>query len=902
MAFRPGLAAPRDISGRVVKTDHERLQELFLGASERSGEEREAYLNEACADHPQLRAELDGLLAADTESGNFLADTALREHVSWLGGDDPSEPVPVPERVANYRVRGVLGEGGMGIVYLAEQESPHRDVALKVLRPGHLNANQLARLAGEAELLGRLQHPGIAQIFEAGTFGGGDELRPFFAMERIEGVPLLEHAGRADLDRDARIELFLKIIAAVQHAHQRGVVHRDLKPSNILVDHRGQPKVLDFGVSATTDKAADSGAASTPGGLAGTLSYMAPEQVRGEPGSVDPRVDVYALGVILYQLLSNHLPIPIEGRSATGMMLAVVQESPRPLSEVAPKLPEDLQWITDRALAKSPEERYESPVALGSDLRRFLAREPIHARPPTKPYLVRCFLQRNGPVVALGVLLLVVVSVSGAVVVVKSVEAASNARQAQAQAARLDQVRGFLTGKILGLFDPGSGLGAAANVNADLEFLLRDAEESLCATPRDLALVLRDIGATHANRWELDQAQLVYERALALGRAEFGDYDPYCLGIGNRLALVLRDQDKKDEALTLIEDLLAGATLQHGPSHPEVLRLHHNRALLHKDHGHLEQAESEYREVLAARTELLGAEDPATLSTRAALAEVLVSQGRSLEALAELETVLEAQRRVLDAPRTARGLGPAPGTLITMEQVADLYRELGRYGDAEPLLREAANERVARFGRLHDDTLAGLYKLARTLIDKGAPGEGEQVLRETLASSLELHGPDHLSTAFLRAELARALRLQGRLAQAEEQATLAHQVREARYPAGHPALGFGQVELGRIQLAAGRAQEALVTYDAALETLGQSLQGDNWHLAVIRAGRAGVLHALGRDREARPILERAITQIKAAVGPDHERLADLRRDLLEVYRALELKDLAAGLRAQLALE
>jgi serine/threonine protein kinase len=289
---------------------------------------------------------------------------------------DPARRI-LPGRLGAYSIREFLGEGGMGVVYLAEQENPKRLVALKVLKSGHPSAKLRRRFAREAEILGRLQHAGIAQIFEAGTvIENGLETR-FFAMELIRGVPLLEYA--AGLGRDDRIRLAQRICGAVDHAHRMGVVHRDLKPGNILVDAGGQPKVLDFGVARALDlNPGAAGVHTETGQLIGTVPYMSPEQFLGDPSAVGPESDVYSLGVLSYQLLCGRLPHALEGTD----------------------LPGDLQRVIEKALAKEKERRYPSAREFAEDLERFLQHQQVLARPPALAYQLSRFVRRNRAAVA----------------------------------------------------------------------------------------------------------------------------------------------------------------------------------------------------------------------------------------------------------------------------------------------------------------------------------------------------------------------------------------------------------------------------------------------------------------------------------------------------------------------
>ena len=364
-----------------------------------------AFLDEQCAGDADLRAAVEELLHLDR--GAEAAESLLR---SPLAGSRPKAVAPPAPRfpaIGRYRVVRLLGEGGMGAVYEAEQDSPRRPVALKVVRPGLASPALLKRFAHEAQILARLHHPGIAQVYEAGL---ADDGQPFFAMEFIRGLPLDEYADRHGLDLAARVGLVARVCDAVQHAHDQGVIHRDLKPANILVEETGQPKVLDFGVARATDADLLTAAGLTrTGQLLGTPNYMSPEQVTADPAAIDHRADVYALGVILFELAAHRLPYRLEDRPLAEAARLILEQDPPRLGSIDPELRGDVETIVAKALEKDPARRYPSAADLAADLRRWLAHEPILARPPSALYHLRKFARRHkalvGGVVATGVAL-----------------------------------------------------------------------------------------------------------------------------------------------------------------------------------------------------------------------------------------------------------------------------------------------------------------------------------------------------------------------------------------------------------------------------------------------------------------------------------------------------------------
>jgi serine/threonine protein kinase/formylglycine-generating enzyme required for sulfatase activity len=362
---------------------HEHLQDLLLQARDLSGAKREEFLEESCGDDAELRGELEVLLAHDRHPITFL--------------DDSRRAAPgMPHAVGPFRVRSKLGEGGMGAVYEAEQEQPHRTVALKVLRPSILSSEALRRFELEGEVLGRLQHPGIAQIYASGRDDTEEGPRPYFAMELVRGEPLSEFARSHDLSRRDRLELVAGVADAVQHAHQHGVIHRDLKPQNVLVDGNGRPKVLDFGIARASDADLQVTTLRTDvGQILGTLAYMSPEQASGDPAAIDSRTDVYSLGVILYELLVGSLPLDLSGSPPLEALRIIQEDDPVRPGTLDTSLRGDLETIVGKALEKDKERRYPSAAALAADIRHHLEHEPIEARPPTRLYTLRKFVRRN---------------------------------------------------------------------------------------------------------------------------------------------------------------------------------------------------------------------------------------------------------------------------------------------------------------------------------------------------------------------------------------------------------------------------------------------------------------------------------------------------------------------------
>jgi non-specific serine/threonine protein kinase/serine/threonine-protein kinase len=370
----------------------ENVERLYHLALQQEAAERAAFLNKACGGDWSLELEIRSLLAQTELASAFLEQPALDVAARALAQSAAahqgagSKARSLPSAIGRYRILGVLGEGGMGSVYEAEQEEPRRTVALKIIRSDLVTPERLWRFRLESEALGRLQHPGIAQIHEASTAETPMGPQPYFAMELIRGLPLEQYATENHLNTRERLRLMSRVCEAVHHTHQRGLIHRDLKPTNILVNAAAQPKILDFGVARLIEGDAQDSNHTRSGQLLGTLPYMSPEQVLGDSVEVDTRSDVYSLGVILYQLLSGRLPHDVGRRPLHEAVRVIRDEDPASLSTISPTYRGDIETIVSKALEKDKTRRYASAADMAGDIQRYLDDQPISARAPSAAY------------------------------------------------------------------------------------------------------------------------------------------------------------------------------------------------------------------------------------------------------------------------------------------------------------------------------------------------------------------------------------------------------------------------------------------------------------------------------------------------------------------------------------
>jgi tetratricopeptide (TPR) repeat protein len=747
-----------------------------------------------------------------------------------------------PQQIGDYLVRSVLGRGGMGTVYLAVQEHPRRTVALKVMKSGIASRSALRRFGYESQILARLRHPNIAQVYEAGTYweGEGEELPgagvPYFAMEYIPNArPITDYARLKKLGTRQRLELFAKVCDAVHHGHQKGIIHRDLKPGNILVDSDGEPKIIDFGVARSTDSdMAVTTLQTDVGQLIGTLQYMSPEQCDADPHDVDVRSDVYALGVVLYELLTGQLPYDVTKLAVYEAMKLIREEKPAKPSTLDRTLRGDIETIALKALEKERHRRYRSAADLGDDIRRYLGSEPIEARPPSVLYQMKMFARRNRVVFGAGMSVFAVLTAATVVSLLFAL-AAERARQAaeteaeqrliaerealaardeearqrqEAEAARgeaqenltlaeereaeaqrqaeiAQAVNDFLTEDLLAAVAPSSEPGEGRDV------LMRDvldaASEKIeeasqpggrfADKPLIEASIRATLGETYCCLGEYARAAPHMERARRVREWKLGEEHIDTLDSTNDLAALYYYQGRYEEVEHLWLKTLEISRHVLGEEHPGTLDTMSNLAVLYDTEGRYDEAEPLCLRTLEISRRVLGEEHPDTLESMNNLALLYKKQGRYDKAEPLYVETLEIRGRVLGEEH--------PSTLVSMNNLAVLYAEQGRYDEAEPLCIRLLDIKKRVLGEEHPGTLISMGVLANLYFAQGRHEEAEAAYEQIFELRKRALGETHPDTLLSMYNLAVVYYKRGRHNQAEATALECYEHSVDRYGSGH---------------------------------------------------------------------------------------------------------------------
>lgn len=812
-----------------------------------------------------------------------LSQSGIDEHDETISAAaaeaaDPAAPDEPgrPETIGHFRILGKLGQGGMGVVWEAEQDQPRRRVALKVMRRDHVVDHlHVQMFRREAESLARLKHPNIAAIYESGHTDDGHD---YFAMELVRGVTLDEWlAARPkridDAEMKLRLRLFGTICDAVHYAHQRGVIHRDLKPSNIIVtdgEHnsasgaasRSLPslKILDFGLARITDSDIAATLVSEIGVIKGTLPYMSPEQARGDVAAIDVRADVYALGVILYELLTGRRPYDVSRAALAEAVRVICEEPPAPLRQSwsGVRRPDrDLETIVGKGLEKEADRRYASASELGDDVDRYLASQPILARTPSAVYQLTKMVQRNRLGAAFAATVLVLLVVFAVTTTVQSRAVAQQRDRAEDEAAKAQAVSRFMT-ETLSAANPW-GLGYDVTVTEALDAAVDKIETAFAGRPLVAAEARHAIGTAYKNLGSYDRAtSLLEEVEETRGRLLGGD-DPDTINTLHALAEVAWRDSRFDEAVELTRDVLERQRRVYGAPSAEVAGTLEDFGRILTDAGRFDEAGRILDEAVAMNIEVHGERSLFTAACYENQSTLVQMSQRDYAAAEELSRKALAIRRAVDEVETL-------DTAATINGLGILVLLQGRYDEALPLLQEnvditrrLAGERHPEYAKALEN-LGNVYyrtkdfdrtlellgevmemrrevlgddspEIARTLNNMGMvynaagrPDEAEASLRQAVERMTRAYGPDHPDVATSHWSLAHVLWGQGRLAAAEVELRDAVAVADRAYPEGSLGRVAYRLPLGNLLAERGRFAEAeplvLAAYDAYLESEG----------------------------------------------------------------------------------
>ena len=905
----------------------ERARQLYRQILELPPTQHAAFLDRHCRD-PGLRREVELLLRS---SDSELAPTRTLGAVSARA----ELPANTPEQVGSYRIIRLLGEGGMGAVYLARQDKPARDVALKLIRPNIASSKLMRRFEFEAEVLGRLQHPGIAQIYEAGTHDSGDGVQPFFAMELVEGRSLRDYAERAGLSLRERLTLFAKVCDGVEHAHQKGVIHRDLKPANILVTHDGEPKILDFGIARATDGDQKVTTMHTDvGALIGTLPYMSPEQVSGNPDDLDVRSDVYALGVVLYELLAGRLPYSVDNSSIYEAARIIREQEATRLSSVHTTLRGDVDTIVGKALEKEKERRYQSAAALATDIRRFLADETIVARPASTVYQLRKFARRNRGLVA-GVIASFVILLAGAgVSTMLALREAAQRRAAERAQADLEQVVEFQEDMLKRVRPHEMGQDMLAAVRALIETTERGRgaeDEQIARTLAEFDRAMAGALATDAARMLLDSSVLA--PAAETLEAELGDQPEVAAKMHHALASTYRSIGLFDKGITQAERAVELRTASLGPEHIDTLLSRSLQAMLLWDNGDSKESGRRLEELIPMWERVAGPEHRQTLVAKMCLGVILLDYDRNDEARALFENVLEAQERTL---------GPDHEHLAsTLSNLATALESLERHDEAIPLLERSmeiyrqnygeddgrtlgALERLAKVHQRHQqveealaiqvqvvdtmrrvygdrdpDTLDALMSLARIYRDQSRFDEAMPLIDQVLELRTEVLGDMHPKTMFVMDDLTRLHTIMGRHDDAEAVAVDVLERSTEVLGHDHPETITRISNLGISYWYQGRLVDTERMFRRNLEATRSRYGDEDNNTAHSMLNLAIATKRLGRFDESEKLMQDALAIRVGALGEDHPDTLATRATLASLAYELGKAEEAEALYAEI---
>jgi eukaryotic-like serine/threonine-protein kinase len=823
----------------------------------------------------------------------------------WVG-----EGASSGERIGPYTLLRPLGEGGMGIVYLAEQKTPvERRVALKVIKLGMDTREVVSRFEAERQALAVMDHPGIARVFDGGATDAG---RPFFVMELVQGEPITQFCDRARLPVRARIALVIDVCRAVQHAHQKGIIHRDLKPSNVLVTTQdGKPavKVIDFGVAKAIDtRLTDRTFATEVGQVVGTPAYMSPEQLGLADQDIDTRADIYSIGVLLYEVLAGARPFDLRELD-TGLSFVDVMrnnEAPRPSVRVSSlsadrqralaaarttdpsalrrTLRGDLDWIVLKAIEKHRSRRYDTANTLAGDLQRYLGNEPVSARPPSAAYRVRKFVTRHRVGVAAAAAMLALIVGSAAVIAVQAVRVATERDRATREAAKATSINEFLQ-QMLGSANPqGAGSRTMTVVDA-LAAAERRVESSLSTQPDVAGAVRRTLGQTYFGLGEYDRAQRILTAAVEGSRSS-GRRQDLALDLAE-LGTVLRYSGKLAEAARLQRE--AVETARSSGVAPEVRAVALNRlANTVRAQGQYDEARQLATEALQTRTTIFGPDSRDAAISYHQLALIASDKG-------EADTADALIQRAIDLLK--KHLGPRHNEVgNALNDSATFLIARSRFQEALPILEEVLAIARADLGDNHPEVAAINENVGYALTRLNRPTEAAARLEEVLAVRRKALGDDSMVVGRTLHNMGVVYTRLGEFDKAEQRLNEARDRLQRTLGPEHPEMGTVLRSVGNLRNRRGDLAGAEAVFRQALALHLKAFGEKHLETASSSLFLGRVLTARKQFAEAETLMLRARTIRQEALGTTAEPTRSTVQELIKLYDAWGKPEKANALR------
>jgi len=871
------------------------VERLFYEVLELSSSARATFLDQACGDDHELRKELESLLESCDNTLTFL-QKSVREVARRATG----APCLSGAIVGAYRLSELLGEGGMGEVYLAARADDlyQQEVAIKVMRSAFQGRHaMLLRFSAERQILANLNHPNIARLLDGGITAEG---LPYLVMEYVDGINIDEYCRRSRMPWPARLQLFRSVCAAVEYAHRNLVIHRDIKPANILVAKDGIPKLLDFGVAKLLDPAWGDLRLTKTSDRVMTPEYASPEQVRGE--AITTATDIYALGVVLYELLTERQPFRADPRSPFELAQAICHEEPMPPSvaihENSPdaksgsrqKLDRDLDNVVLMAIRKEPARRYKSVDQLSEDIRRYLEGFPVIAREDSWRYRTGKFIRRHrvaALISATFVLSLILFGISMAIF----------AHRARMEQARAEQASRFLQ-SVFNASDPFHAKGATVTARDILDRGSARIQQELKDQPKTQEEILETMAEAYQHLGVYDRAELLLAQEVEAAKRAEGEESPPVAKALRLLADVQRQRSKYQDAERNLREALRLQRKLQSPDDVELSHTQNNLALVLQEQGRVNEAESLFRSAITISRKYPD-QITETLVMMSNLGGLLTQRGNLGEAEALLREVLDRRRRLLgpDHPQVAR----------SMSRLAYLLRNEGAYEEAESLMREslALNRRV--LGEEHLDTLIDMDVLAMILQDRGdwsgaetlydkaieigtrkvgentnlatwmsdlaslREGQGqyataEQLYRRGLAMTRKLHDPRSAAVARQQRKLAGLLAKRGKFDEAEHNLQDAISIQRERFGSSHPEVAMSLAGLAELRRRQGQLSAAEDYYHQALDIDRTALPSTHPQTATHLAGLGEIFLEAGDVKSAEPLTREALQIWQKRVG------------------------------------